>query len=547
MLKVKSSTFGLLIKCFHKFLWNSYFLSKHYTWMKLFSAKQIYSADKFTIEKQKITSDELMERAAVQIFNWMHLRMQGAPVKIHLFCGIGNNGGDGIALARHLQEHGYHIAVYVVNYSEKRSKDFLINLDRLKDRKIWPDFLDANAELPPIGQDDIIVDAIFGIGLNRPPAHWVKSIIVYLNESKAFILSVDIPSGLYTDDVPTDTEAIIQSNYVLSFQTPKLIFFLPQTGIYVEQWEVLDIGLDQEFLTNTETEYRLIGKNEVLPLYKPRTKFSHKGTYGHALVIGGSYGKIGAVHLASKAALKVGSGLVTAYMPECGYTTLQTALPEVMVISDEERMISKIDFEIVPSAIGVGMGMGQSSKTVDAFRAFLQKNKKPLVIDADGLNIIATNKEFIKLIPKDSILTPHPKELERLIGKWKNDFEKLKKTKEFAAEHEIVILIKGAHTITIYENIGYVNTTGNPGMATGGSGDVLTGIVTGLLAQGYSSLYAALFGVYLHGRSGDIAIEKTGYQALIASNIVEGLGDAFLDLFKAQENPKEVAEEKTDE
>ena len=515
--------------------------------MKIFSAEQIYSADKFTIEKQKITSDELMERAAVQIFNWMHLRMQGAPVKIHIFCGIGNNGGDGMVLARHLQEHGYHIAVYVVNYSDKRSKDFLINLDRLKDRKIWPEFLDANTEHPVIGKDDIIVDAIFGIGLNRPPSDWVKSLMEYLNKSEAFILSVDIPSGLYSDDVPKDTNAVVKSNYVLSFQTPKLVFFLPQTGIYVDQWEVLDIGLDQEYLLKTETDYQLISKNEVLPLYTPRTKFSHKGTFGHALIIGGSYGKIGAVQLASKAALKIGSGLVTAYLPECGYNAIQTALPEVMVISDEEKVISKIDFEISPTAIGVGMGMGSSPEAVNALKAFLKKNKSPLVIDADGLNIIASNKEFLKLIPKDSILTPHPKELERLIGKWKNDFDKLKKTRKFAAKYEIMILIKGAHTITIYENQGYVNTTGNPGMATAGSGDVLTGIITGLLAQGYSSLTSAILGVYLHGRSGDIVIEKTGYQALIASNLVEGLGDAFLDLFKAPENPTEVTNEKTTE
>ena len=514
--------------------------------MKLFSAEQIYSSDKFTIEKQKITSDELMERSAIQIFNWMHLRMQGAPVKIHLFCGIGNNGGDGIALARHLQEHGYHIAVYVVNYSDKRSKDFLINLDRLKDRKIWPEFLDVNTELPTIGKDDIIVDAIFGIGLNRPPSVWVRNLIEHLNKSQAFILSVDIPSGLYTADVPKDTKAIIKSNYVLSFQAPKLVFFLPQTGIYVEQWEILDIGLDQEYLTNTETEYQLIGKNEVLPLYTPRTKFSHKGTYGHTLIIGGSYGKIGAVQLASKAALKIGSGLVTSYVPECGYNAMQTALPEVMVITDEEKVISKIDFEISPSAIGIGMGMGSSPKTVNAFKVFFKKNKSPLVIDADGLNIIASHNECLKLIPKDSILTPHPKELERLIGKWKNDFDKLNKTKDFATKYGIIVLIKGANTITVHDNVGYVNTTGNPGMATAGSGDVLTGIITGLLAQGYSSLSSAIFGVYLHGKSGDIAIEKTGYQALIASNIIEGLGAAFLDLFKVAKSTPQITEEKAE-
>lgn len=506
--------------------------------MKLFSAEQIYSADKFTIKKQEISSDELMERAAIQIFNWMHLRMQGAPVKIHLFCGIGNNGGDGIALARHLQEHGYNIVVYVVNYSDTRSKDFLINLDRLKDRKIWPNFLDSANELPAIGKDDIIVDAIFGIGLNRPLSEWVSILMNHLNKSLAFILSVDIPSGLFTDKTPASTDNVIKSNYVLSFQAPKLIFFLPQTGIFIDQWEVLNIGLDQEFLTKTETDFQLIGKNEVLPLYVPRTKFSHKGTYGHSLIIGGSYGKIGAVQLAAKAALKTGSGLVTAYLPKCGYNVLQTSLPEVMVVTDGEEVISTIDFEITPSVIGLGMGMGTSQQTITGFDTFLKKNKLPLVIDADGLNMLAKDKELLKLIPNDSILTPHPKELERLIGKWKDDFDKLKKTKDFATKYGIVVVIKGAHTITVYDEIGYVNTTGNPGMATAGSGDVLAGVITGLLAQGYPSLTAAIFGVYLHGKSGDISVEKTGYQALTATNLVDGLGDAYLDLFKVQEEPK---------
>lgn len=506
--------------------------------MKLFSAEQIYSADKFTIEKQQITSDELMERAAEQIFNWMHLRLQGAPVKIHLFCGIGNNGGDGIALARHLQEHGYNIAVYVVNYSKTRSKDFLINMERLKERKVWPEFLDSEVAFPAIGNEDIIVDAVFGIGLNRPPADWVIKLIAHLHKSQAFVLSVDIPSGLFTDRVPENKEAVVKANYVLSFQTPKLVFFLPQTGIFLEQWEVLDIGLDQEFLTNTETEYELIAKNEILPLYMPRTKFSHKGIYGHSLIIGGSYGKMGAIQLASRSALQIGSGMVTAYVPKCGYDILQTSLPEVMVITDEEETISNIEFKISPSVIGIGMGMGTEEDTFKAFKSFLKSNKLPLVIDADGLNILAENKELLSLLPKESILTPHPKELERLIGKWKDDFDKLDKTRAFSKKYSCIVVIKGAHTITVEKNKGYVNTTGNPGMATAGSGDVLAGAITGLIAQNYKPLHAALFGVYLHGKSGDNAVEKTGYQSLTASHLIENFGSAYLDLFKSPEAPK---------
>ena len=265
--------------------------------MKIFSATQLYEADKFTIQNQGITSEQLMERAAIEIFNWLHQKMQGAQVKIHLFCGIGNNGGDGLALARHLWEHGYNIEVHVVSYSDKRSDDFLANLNKLKDRKVWPNFIQEDTQFPPINPEEIIIDAIFGIGLNREPSSWVRELMTYLNLSKAFIVSVDVPSGLYLDKAVDNPEAVIHANYVLSIQAPKLIFFLPQTGIYCDQWTTLDIGMDRKYLNSTDTSYELIGRDEVLQWFIPRERFSHKGTYGHSLIIGGSYGKIGAVIL----------------------------------------------------------------------------------------------------------------------------------------------------------------------------------------------------------------------------------------------------------
>ena len=511
--------------------------------MKIFNAKQIYEADKFTINKQQITSGQLMERAAIQVFNWMHSRMQGAQTKIHLFCGIGNNGGDGLVLARHLQDHGYNIEVFVVNYSEHRSKDFLINLDRLKEKGVWPDFLSEQSEFPSIGKEDIVVDAIFGIGLNRVPDDWVIGLMEHLNNSNAFILAIDMPSGLFMEAGLTHTEGVIKANYVLTFQVPKLVFFLPETGKYIDHWEVLDIGLDQEFLFGLKPQYELIGKNEVLSLYIPRERFSHKGTYGHSLIIGGSYGKIGAVVLAAKGSMLAGSGLVTTYVPRCGYLPLQTALPEAMVITDKEELeISKIDFGLVPSAIGIGVGMGTTVATVKAFSEFMKGNKLPLVIDADGLNILSKNRDLFKKMPPQTVLTPHPKELERIIGKWTDDFDKLKKAKQFSEKYDCILVIKGANTITIYKDMGYVNTTGNPGMATGGSGDVLTGVITGLLAQGYSPMNAAIFGVYIHGRAADIAVEECGFQALIASGILDNIGKAYLDLFQVAEPDAPPAE-----
>lgn len=508
--------------------------------MKILSKEQIYEGDRLTAEKQKITSTELMERAGIQIFNWLHVRMQGAQVPIHVFCGIGNNGGDGLVVARHLITHGYNVKTYVVNCSDKRSKDFLINYDLIKQTtKNWPDMLGCEADFPEIGKEDIIVDAVFGIGLNRPPNDWVKSLFIHLKKSQAFTLAIDIPSGLYPDRVPEDENAVVWANYTLSFQSPKLVFFLPDTEKFSVQWEVLDIGIDREFLFMTQTEAELIGKHDVLPIYKPREKFAHKGTYGHSLIIGGSYGKMGSVLLASRAALGIGAGLVTAYIPKCGYQILQIGCPEVMVMTDtQEEIITNISVDFEPTVIGLGIGLGVETKTVSALEKFLKTNKAPLVIDADGLNILAKKKTLLKLLPEATVLTPHPKELERLIGKWTDDFDKLEKTKAFSKKYKVIVVIKGANTITVFQDKYYVNTSGNPGMATAGTGDVLTGIITGLISQGYDALGATVFGVYLHGRAADIAIEDVGYQSLIASYVIESLGEAFIDLFKQPEAPE---------
>ena len=515
--------------------------------MKLFSKEQIYEGDKLTTERQKISSTDLMERAGIQIFNWIHTRMQGAQVPIHVFCGIGNNGGDGLVLSRHLINHGYNVVTYIVNCSDKRSKDFLVNYDRIKSvTKEWPKMLSCSGDFSEIviNEKDIIVDAVFGIGLNRPPNDWVIELFEKFRNSKAFTLSIDIPSGLYTDKAVENEKAVVNAGYTLSFQSPKLVFFLPSTARFTVQWEALDIGIDRDYLMQTDTEVELISKYEVLPLYKPREKFSHKGDFGHVMILGGSYGKIGAVNLASRAALSVGSGLVTAYVPKCGYHSLQSSIPEVMVITDDnETTIRKIKYEIEPTVIGVGVGLGTTTETAKAFETFLKENKMPLVIDADGINLLSKKKTLLKLVPEQSILTPHPKELERLVGKWSDDFEKLNKVKAFSKKYNLIVLIKGANSITVYLDKFYINTTGNPGMATAGSGDVLTGIISGLLAQGYESLAATIFGVYLHGRSGDIALEDYGYQSLIASHIIDTIGEAYIDLFKQPEQQVEEVEQ----
>jgi len=510
--------------------------------MKIFSAAQLHEADLQTTKKHEITSLDLMERAGTQIFNWLHQRMQGAQVPIHIFCGIGNNGGDGLVVGRKLIEEGYNVEIYVANFTDKRSKCFLINYDRVKEiTKKWPKLMTSEEDFPEINPQDIIIDALFGIGLNRPPEGWVKKLIQYLDQQKSFKLAIDIPSGLYADKPLEDAAAVLKANHTLTFQTPKLSFFLPETGKFVPYYEAIDIGLDPEYIATTEPLAQLISKEEAQQFYKQREKFSHKGLYGHALIVAGSYGKIGAAVLSSKAALKTGAGLVTAYVPECGYQILQTALPEVMCLTDkEDDLITNITYDFEPSVIGVGPGIGTNTETVAALKKLFKETKAPLVIDADALNCISENKELLALLPKNAILTPHPGELKRLIGAWDNDYDKLEKAKAFSEKKEVILVIKGAHTITVVGEKLLVNNTGNPGMATGGTGDVLTGMIAGLVSQGYDTLIASIFGVYLHGRAGNISAEKNGFEALTASAIIENIGSAYLDLFV---NPEQAEQQ----
>ena len=511
--------------------------------MKLLSKDQIYEGDRVTTERQNISSTDLMERAGTQIFNWMHGRMQGAQVPIHIFCGIGNNGGDGLVLARHLITHGYHVNTYIVNYSDKRSKDFLNNYERIKEvTKEWPIVLNEGMEISPIETPDIIIDAVFGIGLNRPPASWIIDLFGKLEASKAFILSIDIPSGLYTDKALEQPNHALKANYTLSFQTPKLVFFLKETSNYTVQWEVLDIGIDPQYLFELEVTNELIGKNEVVLMYKPREKYAHKGDYGHALMVGGCYGKIGAVTLSAKSCLKSGAGLVTSFVPQCAYTVLQTAIPEVMVETDDHtNFITNINSQTESTVVAIGMGYGTKDESAKALRNLLKSTSAPMVLDADAINIIAKNKDLLDLIPQGSVLTPHRGELKRLLGEWADDFEMLNLVDGFSKSRKLIVIVKGAHTITVNGDKRFVNTSGNPGMATAGSGDVLAGIVTGLIAQQYEPLKAAIMGVYLHGKSGDIAVEKTGYQSLVASDLINNLGSAFLSLF--EQEPTQVTQE----
>ena len=499
--------------------------------MKILSAEQLYLTDQATIANLGISSVDLMENAARKCFDWIIQKYTDKHLTFHICCGVGNNGGDGLVLSRLLAKEGYQVKTFMVCFSEKRSSDFLINLKRLGQKDQVFEEIRAGDSFPEFTEKDVIIDAIFGIGLKRPIEGFVGDFIVHMNDSGASTIAIDLPSGLFSEKPVGSSEHIVKASYTLTFQTPKLAFLLPENDQFVGEWIVLDIGLDQEFIRGLDCKKIFFDFELVQPKIRKRSKFSHKGTFGHSLIIGGSFGKIGAMVLASKSALKSGSGLTTAYIPKCGYNSLQTAVPEAMVEVDDEKLIQFFNIKTKASAIGIGPGLGRNPKTRKGFVEFLLQCEAPLVIDADGLNMISEYDDLLSIIPKGSILTPHPKEFERLSGSWKNDYEKLKKQLNLANSLGVVVVLKGAYTTIAHQGTLYFNGSGNPGLATAGSGDVLTGIITAFRAQGYNPLDAALLGVYLHGLSADIAVNgNESVESMTAMDIIDYLGAAFKEV-----------------
>ncbi|HTO35472.1 MAG TPA: NAD(P)H-hydrate dehydratase [Flavobacterium sp.] len=495
--------------------------------MKLFDSQTIKAIDSVTIERQNISSLELMEQVALLCFEWICKNFPDNQIKFHVFCGVGNNGGDGLAIARMLKQKGYQVRVYIVPFSLHRTIEFEANLSSLIALGIHFQDILVDENFPEITKNEIIIDAIFGIGLQRELSPELKQLIHEINKTGAKIISVDVPSGMFLN---RKTEIAVQAHTILTFQFPKTAFYQPENSRFFQKIEILNIGLDSEAINSSISDTEWIDKDFVSKIYKPVTRNEHKGTRGHAVLIGGSYGKIGAMVLASKAAIKSGCGLASAVIPQCGYAILQTAIPEVMVITPGgEDYIDSFEYDVRHNAIAIGMGLDTKPETITAFHAFLKQNKSPLLLDADALNILALNKDWFDLIPEKSILTPHPGELKRIIGDWKDDFDKIEKARIFSKKHKIILLIKGAFTHIIDSDIVFINSSGNQALATGGSGDVLSGVITALIAQGYNSQHATLLGVYLHGRTADIAVDKTGYESFIASDIIENLGKAFLE------------------
>ncbi len=489
--------------------------------MKILTAQQLREADAYTIKTEPIASINLMERASNAFVGWF-CKQYDNNRQVVAVCGQGNNGGDGLAIARILSSKGFDVKVLIIAHTDNPSKEFQINLERLGSYSS-PNFINNVDELPPISPEIIYIDAMLGAGLSRPTSGIIKAVIQEINLAQAEIIAVDIASGLYMDQINKSDEIIIKPKFTVSFQLPKLAFFFPQNAIFVGEWLCVDIGLDTSFISQCTSSYFYTEPLLTGGDLTKREKFTHKGTYGHALIIAGSYGKMGAAILAGKSCLRSGVGLLTVHIPNCGYEIMQISIPEAMVsVDDKEFFVSTFPNHELFTTIGIGPGLDKDEATEEMLFRLLFAFKNPMVIDADALNILAKNQDWIPMVPKNSILTPHPKEFERLVGISENEFVRLEKAKAFAKKFNLIICLKGANTAVILtDGQVYFNSTGNPGMATGGTGDALTGIITGLLAQGLSPQDAAILGVYEHGKAGDVAAKIKGERAMLASDLID--------------------------
>lgn len=501
--------------------------------MKIFRTSQIRNLDAYTIEHEPISSIDLMERAASAVCRELTERWTGNTPFI-VFAGHGNNGGDALAVSRMLIEKGYEVTTYLFNPKGELSPDCAINRDRLEKTANSHLIPVATEFVPPVLTEDyVVVDGLFGSGLSRPLTGGFAAVVKYINASAATVVSIDIPSGLMGEDnSKNNPNTIVKADWTLTFQQPKLSFLFPENQIYVGEVSILDIGISKEAMAATYSDYEVILPENLKPVMRQRSYYSHKGDFGRACLIAGSQGMAGAAVLAARSCLRSGVGLLTVHTPICNNTILQTAVPEAMTDIDvyEQTFGTAVDSEMY-DVIGMGPGLRKSDETVNAVLEQIDGSLKPMVLDADALNILGEHSNYIGTIPKGSVLTPHPVELDRLAGKSENTYERLKKARNIAMGQGVVVILKGANTF-IFTPSGkcYINMTGNPGMATGGSGDVLTGIITALLAQKYAPEEAAILGVFVHGMAGDRAARKKGVTSLIAGDIVDSLSEVWTAL-----------------
>lgn len=493
--------------------------------MKVFSAAQLRAWDAATIEEQEIISLELMERAAARVFEWINRHILVTD-KIYIFCGKGNNGGDGLAVARMLINAGKQVHVFVLETGKEGSSDFQANLHRLHSITTAITFCQNQEAFPYIEHEALVVDAIFGSGLNKPVEGLALMMIHHIRSFQNIRIAIDLPSGMYADSV-SDEHAVLPATHTLSFQTQKLSFLLDENAGLTGKVHILDIGLSQKFSDISATAIETIDEELISVIVKPRNPAGHKGNFGHAGIVAGKQGMIGAAILSARGCLASGAGKTSMIIPEQGFPIMQTAVPEALCVLSGEEIFDKAIHADIYTSIGLGPGLGIQSKTTEAIKRLLDFRKKNLVIDADGLNNLNA-KDLRKATLENSVITPHPKEFDALFGQQQHTLERLESAKNFAEKSGICVVLKGHCTaiITPGKKI-YFNLNGNDGMAKGGSGDVLTGLITGLLAQGYLIPEAAIVGVYLHGRAGDLAAKKYSRHAMQPTHIIECLAEVW--------------------
>jgi len=498
--------------------------------IKIFPTIQLKELDAYTIENEPVSSIDLMERASRALARAMSERWS-AETPFTVFAGPGNNGGDALAVSRLLAERGCRVEVYLFNTKGTLSPDCETNKERLAG-VAGIDFHEITTQfVPPVlTAEHVVVDGLFGSGLNKPLSGGFAAVVKYINTSPATVVAIDVPSGLMGEDNTYNIQAnIIRADLTLSLQLPKLAFLFAENAPFVGEWQLLDIGLSEEAIEEKETDFALTEHEDVASMLKPRGKFAHKGNFGRVLLIAGSQGMAGASVLAARACLRSGVGLLTVHIPFCNNFIVQTSVPEAMTEID----INDVRFSCATDtddyqAVGIGPGLGKAGDTEAALLEQIESCQTPMVVDADALNLLGEHRSYIGRLPKGSILTPHPKELERLVGKCQNSYERLTKARELARSTGVHILLKGAYSVIIAPSGKcWFNPTGNPGMATGGSGDVLTGVVLALLAQGYDAETAARMAAYVHGLAGDIACKKHGVMGMTAGDIVTCLPPAW--------------------
>jgi hydroxyethylthiazole kinase-like uncharacterized protein yjeF len=495
--------------------------------MQILSTAQVHAWDEYTINNEPVESIDLMERAASACYNW--LLSQGFHDRgFTVFCGKGNNGGDGLAIARMLSNSGHNVTVHILEFGHLGTSDFQQNLARLHETNATIQFISSEAGIPSIAADHVVIDSILGSGLNRPLDGLTATLVDHINNSGNTVIAIDIPSGLFADR-SSESLSIIKAQHTLTFQAYKLSFLFAENASFIGQIHLLDIGLHQGFLEKNLSTNILLDYEYVKSLFRQRKRFSHKGDYGHAALITGSKGLMGASVLAARACIRSGVGKLTCHIPGVGYDILQVSVPEAMSYVEEGGdHLQKTSSLEKYDAVAIGPGLGLYPTHDKLLASLIADYRKPIVIDADALNILSRKKELVKKLPEGCVLTPHTREFERLFGELRNDDARMHKAIEVAAQIKGVVVLKGPHTlIATKEGRCYFNNTGNPGMATGGSGDVLTGVILGLLSQGYSPEHAAVLGVFVHGLAGDIASVRLSMTSLIASDIIDYLGEAF--------------------